>query len=189
MLVALQLDTVADVPLNFTVPEPWLLPKFVPVIVTEAPTAPLVSDKLEMLGVGRTVKETPLLLLLETVTTTFPVVAPVGTVATMLDALQLVMEAVVPLNLTVLEPCEFPKLEPAIVTDAPTAPDVGVKLDMEGDAAWTSAARAKDKIAITTTKTDLHPRIIFGLQDTYQINGRSFQTASRACSERFQGFV
>ncbi len=49
-------------------------------------------------------KFTPLLALFETVTTTLPVVAPVGTVVAMLVALQLVAVAVVPLNLTVLLP-------------------------------------------------------------------------------------
>jgi hypothetical protein len=38
------------------------------------------------------------------VTTTLPVVAPLGTVATILDAPHVVTEAVVPLNLTVLLP-------------------------------------------------------------------------------------
>jgi hypothetical protein len=45
-----------------------------------------------------TVKLTPLLARLATVTTTFPVVAPVGTDTTMLVALQLVGVATVPLN-------------------------------------------------------------------------------------------
>jgi hypothetical protein len=88
-----------------------------------------------MLGVGRTVNDTPLLALFETVTITFPVVAPVGTVATMLEAPQLVTVAVVPLNFTVLEPWLLPKFEPAIVMEAPTAPELGVKLEMLGGAA------------------------------------------------------
>jgi hypothetical protein len=75
-----------------------------------------------------TVKLTPLLATPPTVTTTFPVVAPAGTAATMLAALQLVAVAVTPLNLTVLVPCVAPKFAPAIVTDAPTIPDVGFKL-------------------------------------------------------------
>jgi hypothetical protein len=59
--VALQLVTVAVVPLNFTVPVPCVEPKFVPVIVTAAPTAPELGDKLVMLGAATTVKLTPLL--------------------------------------------------------------------------------------------------------------------------------
>ena len=51
-----------------------------------------------MLGVASTVNATPLLATPDTVTTTFPVVAPAGTGATMLLALQLVGVAAVPLN-------------------------------------------------------------------------------------------
>jgi hypothetical protein len=61
ILVALQLVTAAAVPLKLTVPVPWLDPKFVPVIVTEAPTGPHVGDTLVMLGGGTTVKFTLLL--------------------------------------------------------------------------------------------------------------------------------
>jgi hypothetical protein len=86
-----------------------------------------------MLGPGTvTVKLTPLLATPPTVTTTFPVVAPAGTGATMLVALQLVGTAPTPLNATVLVPCVAPKFVPAIVTDAPTNPDVGFKLVMLG---------------------------------------------------------
>jgi len=79
-----------------------------------------------------TVKVTPLLATPPTVTTTFPVVAPVGTGVTMLVALQLVGVAAVPLNFTVLVPCVAPKFAPVIVTDAPTNPDVGFRLVMLG---------------------------------------------------------
>jgi hypothetical protein len=68
-----------------------------------------------------------------TVTTTPPVVAPVGTVATIEEAPQVVIVvAVVPLNVTVLVPCVPPKFAPVIVTEAPTAADVGDKLVMLG---------------------------------------------------------
>lgn len=61
----------------------------------------------------------PLLTTLLTVTTTLPVVAPVGTTATICVALQLVIEvAVVPLNFTVLVPCVEPKFVLVIVTEA-----------------------------------------------------------------------
>jgi hypothetical protein len=61
MLPAAHDVTVAVVPLNFTVPVPCVDPKFAPVIVTAAPTASDVTDKLVMLGVANTVKLTPLL--------------------------------------------------------------------------------------------------------------------------------
>ena len=112
---------------------PCVDPKFVPVIVTDAPTAPDVGDKLVMLGANTTVNEDPLLAMLLTVTTTLPVVAPVGTVAMIEVALQLpIVVAVVPLNFTVLVPCVEPKFVPVIVTDAPTAPVVGDRLVMLG---------------------------------------------------------
>jgi hypothetical protein len=71
-----------------------------------------------------TVKFTPLLATPPTVTTTFPVVAPVGTGTTMLVGPQLVGVPAVPLNVTVLVPCVAPKFVPVIVTDVPTGPDV-----------------------------------------------------------------
>src|SRR5258708_3569012 len=98
ILVLFQLVGEAVVPLNVTVLVPWVVPKFAPVMVTDTPTAPDVGERLAILGAGTTVKPTPLLALLETVTITFPVVAPGGTVATILVALQLVVFASVPLN-------------------------------------------------------------------------------------------
>jgi len=73
----------------------------VPVIVTAAPTAPEEIDRLVMLGAGTTVKLLPLLATPLALTTTFPFVAPLGTVTAMLVALQVVTVAVVPLNFTV----------------------------------------------------------------------------------------
>lgn len=101
-------------------------------IVTEVPTGPDVGVKLVILGVGITVKLTPLLATPATVTTTFPVVAPKGTGTTMPVVPQNVGVAVVPLNVTVLVPCDTPKLLPVIVTDVPTGPDAGLKLKIPG---------------------------------------------------------
>jgi len=132
MLVALQLLTVAVVPLNVPEPLPSLAPKFAPVMVTAAPTAPVVIDRLVMLGAATTVKLEPLLATFETVTTTFPVVAPAGTVVPMLVALQLVIVAVVPLKVAELLPWLAPKLVPVMVTAAPTAPVVTERLVILG---------------------------------------------------------
>ena len=96
-------------------------------MLTSAPTAPEVGERLVMLGAGTTVNVKPLLPVPDTVTTTFPVVAPVGTIATIEESLQLVVVAAVPLKLTVLAPWLDPKLVPVMVTEAPTAPDVGEK--------------------------------------------------------------
>jgi len=135
MLLAPQLViVVALVPLNFTFPFPRLGPKFDPAITIDDPTAPVFGVNDVMLGAAVTVKVTPLLGE-PTVTTTLPVVAPGGTVAVMLEAPQLVVVAVVPLNLTVLDPLVDPKLDPAITMDDPTAPVFGVSDVMVGAAA------------------------------------------------------
>ena len=77
-------------------------------------------------------KMTPLLDWPATVTTTFPLIAPEGTGAAMLVSLQFVGVEVVPLNVTELVPCVTPKFVPVIVTEVPTAPEVGDKLVMVG---------------------------------------------------------
>jgi hypothetical protein len=127
-LVVLQLGGVAAFPLNVTVLDPCVPPKFVPVIVTEVPTIPDVGLRLVRLGAEAvTVKLMPLLASPLTVATTFPVVAPMGTGATMLVVLQLLGVAAIPLNATVLVPCVPPKFVPVIVTEVPTIPDVGLR--------------------------------------------------------------
>jgi len=133
MLVALQLVGVAVVPLNFTVLLPCVGPNVVPAIVTVAPTAPVVGDRLLILGI--TVKVTPLLATPDTVTTTFPVVALLGTGTTIFVEFQLVGVPAAPLNVTVLLPCDVPKFLPLIVTDVPPDPDAGDILVMLGPAA------------------------------------------------------
>src|SRR5712691_10784778 len=82
-----------------------------------------------------TVNGTPLLATPPTLTTTLllPIVAPLGTCAVMLVALQpVIIVAVVLLNLTVLFPCVAPKFVPRIATEVPTGPDVGFRLAMVG---------------------------------------------------------
>lgn len=103
MVVLFQLVGVALSPLKVTVLVPWVIPKPVPVIVTEVPGSPVLGLRVAM--PGGTMKLTPLLAKPPTVTTTFPVVAPGGTKTTMLDVLQLeTLGARVPLKVTVLVP-------------------------------------------------------------------------------------
>jgi hypothetical protein len=74
-------------------------------MVTEVPTVAEVGFRVEMLGPGAfTVKARPLLGVAPTVTTTLPVVAPLGTGTEMLVLLQLAGVPVIPLKVTVLEP-------------------------------------------------------------------------------------
>jgi hypothetical protein len=151
MLVALQLVGVPAVPLNFTVLLPCVDPNVVPVTVMDAPTTPYVGDRLVIFGA--TVKLIPLLAAPDTVTTTFPVVAPLGTGTWILVELQLVGVPVVPLNCTVLVPWDDPKFLPVIVTEAPTGPEVGDKLVILGPAAWVLIAkRDKDRTARMRTE-------------------------------------
>lgn len=133
MLVALQLVGVADVPLKLTLLFPCVAPKFAPAMVTLVPAGPVVGDTLVIVGAGTTVKLTPLLASPDTVTTTFPVLAPLGTGTEILVELQLVGVAVAPLNVTVLLPCEVPKFVPVIVTGAVTGPDDGDRPVMAGE--------------------------------------------------------
>jgi hypothetical protein len=58
--VALQFVGFASTPLNVTVLVPWATPKFVPVIVTAAPTAPDEGDRFVMPGGGGGELEAPL---------------------------------------------------------------------------------------------------------------------------------
>jgi len=72
-----------------------------------------------------TVKAHPLLAVPNTVTTTLPVLAPVGTDTVMLVGLQaLAAAAATPLNITVLVPWVAPKLVPVMVIDVPAGPEV-----------------------------------------------------------------
>lgn len=100
--VGLQLRGVALVPLKVTTLVPWVAPKPVPVMLTEAPTAPTAGDI--ALITGDTVMGTPLLDKPLTAITTLPLVAPSGTVTIRLLELHEVTGAGTPLKLTVLVP-------------------------------------------------------------------------------------
>jgi hypothetical protein len=65
------------------------------------------------------------------VTTTGPVVVPAGTVVTIVELDQLVVEANIPLKVTVLVPCDDPNCVPVMVTIAPTCPELGERELME----------------------------------------------------------
>jgi len=137
---------------------PCVAPKFVPVIVTEVPTCPLVTLKLVMLGATVvTVNDIPLLACPPTVTTTFPEVAPLGTGTTMLVPLQLVGAPAVPLNFTVLVPCVAPKFVPVIVTGVPTCPLVTLRLVILG--AGVVTVNATPLLAVPPTVTTTLPEV------------------------------
>jgi hypothetical protein len=124
MLVLLQLVGCPGVPLKVTVPVPWLEPKFNPVIVSGPPSANVLADKEVITGAA--VNNTPLLATPPTVTTTLPVVTPLGTNTLMLLFVQFAGVTVVPLNVTVLLPWLPPKPDPVTLTSVPTGPEAGV---------------------------------------------------------------
>jgi len=116
--------------LKVTVPVPCTAPKLVPVIVTETPSGPAI--RLNPVIAGVTVKDTPLLATLSTVTTTFPVAAPEGT-STVIDvSLHLLGDPLTPLKATVDVPCTAPKFAPVTLTVVPTGPEVGPTEPMTG---------------------------------------------------------
>jgi len=128
MLVLLHEIMGAEVPLKVTVPA--VVPKLLPLIATAVPAAPVRGATELTTGGGTTVNVTPLLATPFAVTTTDPVVAPVGTETTIEVSLQLETVAAVPLKLTV--PVAMPNAVPEIVTEVPTAPDDGARLLMWG---------------------------------------------------------
>jgi hypothetical protein len=134
MLVALQLNGVAVVPLNVTALVPCDAPKLAPVIVTELPVGPKLGLKLVILGGAVTPKSTPLLGTPPTFTSRLPVVAPVGTGAVMLVSVQFEALVWTPLNVTKLwiVPTVGPKFVPVMVTFVPIGPELGLMLVIAG---------------------------------------------------------
>ena len=103
------------------------------VALPACPTAPT-SASVHAVGINVTVNAIPLLATPDVTTTTLPVVAPLGTVTTMLVAPQLVAVATVPLNFTAPLPWAVPKFAPVSVTTSPTIPDVMDRLERLGAA-------------------------------------------------------
>ena len=99
-------------------------------MVTLASTSPESGSSREMTGAGMvTVKVTPALGSPSTVTTTSPWWLPPARASESRRCAQPVVEAVVPLKVTVPE---VPKLEPSILTLVSTSPESGSSLEMIG---------------------------------------------------------
>ncbi len=99
IVVEVEAVTVAVVLLNFTTLLAAVVLKFVPVIITVAPTAPLVGLKPEMDGVGSTVKLDALVIVMPLVDIEIgPEPAPAGTEVVMLVAVEDDTVAAIPLN-------------------------------------------------------------------------------------------
>ncbi len=113
----------ASTPLNLTLETPL---KFVPNIITDVPTMPLVGLKPLMAGVAIIVNDVALVITPPgEVTLIGPLVAPAGTVALIcVSETILKVEAIAPLKLTAVT---LVKLEPKIETLLPAGPLVGLK--------------------------------------------------------------
>ena len=94
----------------------------------------------------------------EVVTTTFPLVAPLGTGVVMLVELQFVGVAAVPLNVTLLEPWLDPKLTPEIVTEVPAGPAAGARLLIVGVC---DTVKGTPLLATPPTVTTMFPDVAF----------------------------
>ncbi len=107
--------------------------KFVPLIVTMAPTAPADGLNPVSVGEGNTMKSVVLVPVMPlTAMEITPVVAPAGTTAVILVVVEDLTLATTPLNLTVLLPGVALKLTPVIMMSAPVAALTGVKFEMVG---------------------------------------------------------
>ena len=103
-------------------------------MVTEAPTAPLDGLMEDIDGVGNITKGAALIPVTPfTVTAMGPVVAPIGTVVVILVVVDAVTRVGVPLNVTVLLLGVGLKFVPVMITVAPVAQLVGLKLVIVGD--------------------------------------------------------
>src|SRR3972149_3516715 len=131
MPVSLHVVVLSGAPFKVTVLPPFVVPKFEPFIIIVLFAGPDAGERLVISGV--TVKVTPVLDMPPTVTTTGPVLAPVGTGTIISMSLQLVGVASIPLKVAVLVPWVEPKFSPLIVTDVPTAPDAGERLLITGE--------------------------------------------------------
>jgi hypothetical protein len=109
--------------------------KFVPVIVTVEPTGPLVGEKLVIVGAGVTLVTVNVAVLVAVppgaVTLHFPLAAPEGTETVIFVAELTVNDALREPSFTAVAPVKF---VPLIVTEVPTGPLVGVKLETVGGA-------------------------------------------------------
>lgn len=127
ILETVEAETTAVVLLNFTTLLAGVGLKFCPLIKTVAPTAPLSGVNPVIAGDDSTLKLVPLVIVIPlTVIEIGPDVAPAGTVAVIVVAVEAVTVAEIPLKETVLLAGVVLKLVPVITMDAPTAPVPGL---------------------------------------------------------------
>lgn len=114
----------------------------------EVPTGP--DELLRLVMLGTTANAAPVLAFPPTVTTTLPLVAPLGTGTVMAASVQLVGVANAPLKVTVLVPWVVPKPEPPTLMEVPTVPEDGVRLLIFGITVKFTALLASPPTVTTT---------------------------------------
>ena len=130
--VVLATVVLACVPLRLVRVASTTVSKFVPVTVTAVPAGPIFGVKSVIVGANRPALEVTanvsrlVAVAVPTVTEIGPVVAPVGTVVTILFAVAHKTVATVVLNFTVLAAGVVLKPEPEMVTFICAGPEVGV---------------------------------------------------------------
>jgi hypothetical protein len=148
--------------------------KFVPVTVSvkaAPPAVAVVGESVVMVGVELlTVKGWPLLGTPPTVTTTLPVIAPVGTVATIAPGFQLMMVAATPPKVAVLEPCDEPKFDPEMVTEVPTGPEAVLRAVITGAELVMVNVAPDEAPAESVTVTVAEPAVAIRLAGTAAIS-------------------
>jgi hypothetical protein len=129
---ALTVNDAAATPLNRTAVAPA---NPLPLIRTEVPTGPLFGENEEIVGAAAVVVTVKFVALIAVPLAVFtvigPVVAPVGTLATICVAVFDVIVAITPLNFTQVAPV---RLVPLIVTEVPTGPLDGENEEIVGAA-------------------------------------------------------
>jgi hypothetical protein len=129
MLVDVLAVTLAIAPLKRTSLLAGVVLKFVPLMVTTAPAAPVAGVKPVIVGVGSTVKLLALATTAQLRSTDIgPEVAPAGTEVVMLVAVDDDTLAMTPLNRTMFSDGVVLKPVPVIMTGAVGEPDPGLKL-------------------------------------------------------------
>jgi hypothetical protein len=127
---ALTVNDAAATPLNRTAVAPA---NPLPLIRTEVPTGPLFGENEEIVGAAAVVVTVKFVALIAVPLAVFtvigPVVAPVGTLATICVAVFDVIVAITPLNFTQVAPV---RLVPLIVTEVPTDPLDGENEEIVG---------------------------------------------------------
>ena len=113
-----------------------------------------------------------------TVTTTGPVRAPAGTLATILSSFHFLALASRPLKVTVLLPCAVPKYSPLILTESPTSPSSGFSLRISG--AGPVTVKVTRLLASPSTVTTTGP--VVASAGTVTVIAVALQLATAACA-------